>query len=129
MIGLLFMLVYLAVVIGTIVGAWKTFEKAGKPGWACLVPIYNMMVMAEIGGRPATYGLFCLIPIAGIYFAFVILIDFAKAFGQSAAFGVGLGLLAFVFFPMLGFGDARYVGPTGAKTGFAPVMPAPATVQ
>src|SRR6516165_7006115 len=58
-----------------IIGAWKVFDKAGEPGWASIVPIYNAMVIARIGGRPETDGLFTLIPIVGIYFAIVILID------------------------------------------------------
>ncbi len=37
-------------------------------------------------------------------------IDVAKAFGKGAGFGVGLALLSFIFFPILGLGDAECQG-------------------
>lgn len=91
-------------------GMWKTFEKAGKPGWAAIVPIYNVMVMAEIGGKDATYGLLCLIPVAGIVFLALILIELCKAFGKEAGYAVGMLFLPFIFWPLLGFSDAKYIG-------------------
>lgn len=103
--------VYLVVIIGlVIVPIWKVFEKAGKPGWACIVPIYGTMVMAEIGKKPSWWGLLTLIPYVGMIWGIWIVNLIAKNFGKSTGFTVGLILLPFVFWPMLGYGDAQYQG-------------------
>lgn len=115
-------IVYLGIVVAIIAGLWKAFEKAGKPGWAAIVPIYNVWVMAEIAGKPGWWGLLCLIPIVGIVVAIIISLGVATAFGKSQGFGIGLALLGFVFWPILGFGDAKYVG-AAPQRGFAPIMP------
>ena len=109
-IGILFMLIWLAVVIVVIAGMWKVFTKAGKPGWACIVPIYNIIVLLEIAGRPLWWFILFFIPIVGFVIAIVVCIDIAKAFGKGPGFGVGLALLGIIFFPILGFGDAQYQG-------------------
>lgn len=92
-------LVYIALIVLVFASWWKIFEKAGKPGWAAIVPIYNIIVLL-------------LIPCLGIVFYIIIMIDFAKSFGKDAAYAVGLILLGVVFLPMLAFGQARYVGPS-----------------
>ena len=45
-------IIELLVIVLVIAGMWKTFAKAGKPGWASIVPIYNVIVLLEIAGRP-----------------------------------------------------------------------------
>ena len=108
-IGLLFVLAVAAVFV---IGMWKTFEKAGQPGWACLIPIYNMYILMTIAGRPAWWLLLFFIPLANLVVAFIVAIDIAKAFGKSAAWGVILlGLLGGIGYLILGFGEARYLGP------------------
>jgi len=92
------------------VSGWMIFAKANKPGWACLVPIYNILVALEIVDRPWWWLLLLLIPFVNLVFALILCIDLAKAFGQGAAFGIGLLLLGFIFYPILAFGDARYLG-------------------
>jgi hypothetical protein len=113
-------LIELLIVIAAIAGLWKTFEKAGKPGWAAIVPIYNIIVMLEIAGKPLWWIVLFLIPLVNLVVAILVGIAIAEKFGKSAGFGVGLALLSFVFYPILGFGDAQYGGGT---PGFAPVMP------
>ena len=108
--GALFWVIYLAILAAVVAGAWKSFEKAGKPGWAAIVPIYNTIVAIEIAGRPIWWFILLLIPCVGIIVAIIVCIDFAAKFGKSAGFGVGLALLPFIFFPILGFGDAQYQG-------------------
>lgn len=110
--GVIFFLFYVGIIVAIIAGMWKMFVKAGKPGWACIVPIYNIIVMLEIVGRPTWWVLLMLIPCVGLVIYVIVLIDLAKSFGQSAAYAVGLLLLGFIFFPMLGFGSARYQGPS-----------------
>jgi hypothetical protein len=104
------LVVYLAVIVVSLVGLWKTFEKAGKPGWAAIVPIYNMIVLLEIAGKPIWWILLLFIPCVNIVVLVLVCIDLAKNFGQGAGFGIGLWLLPFIFYPMLGFGSAKYQG-------------------
>jgi hypothetical protein len=103
-------LIYLAIIILSIAGLWKTFAKAGQPGWAAIIPIYNVVVMLRIGGQPLWFLVLFLIPLANIFAAFATMFGIARAFGKGVGFGVGLTLLGFIFFPILGFGDARFVG-------------------
>ena len=95
-----------------IIGGWKTFVKAGQPGWAILIPIYNIYIILKIAGRPWWWLLLYLIPVVNIILAVVVAIDVAKSFGQSALFGFFLlFLLAGIGYMILGFGDYRYQGP------------------
>jgi len=112
---LLFMLLYFAVIFG-ISGLLRMgiFTKAGQPAWAAFVPIYNNLKFLEIVGRPWYWFLLLLIPFAGIAFAVIALNDLSKSFGKDAGYTVGLVLLPLVFLPMLGYGQARYLGPAAA---------------
>jgi hypothetical protein len=108
--GFVFGLLYLALIIGVIYGGWKTFEKAGKPGWAILVPIYNIIILHEIVGRDLIKILFFLVPLANIYFGITLYISLAKSFGKRDTSDY---ILAIFFWPFtLGLGNAQYVGPS-----------------
>lgn len=107
--GILFPLVMLAILILVMAGFWKTFTKAGKPGWATLVPIYNLVVMLQIAGRPVWWLLLMFIPIVNFFVTLVVSIDIAKNFGKSMGFGLGLAFLGPIFYPVLGFGSAQYM--------------------
>jgi hypothetical protein len=109
-IGIVILLIQLAIVVGVVAGVWKCFTKAGKPGWAAIVPFYNVVVMLEIAGRPIWWIVLFFIPIVSLVVMIIVMLDFAKAFGKGAGFGIGLALLGFIFFPILGFSDAQYVG-------------------
>jgi hypothetical protein len=99
-----------------IVSLWKVFTKAGQPGWAAIVPIYNIVVLLQIVGRPMWWLVLCLIPLVNLVAAIILAIDLAKSFGKGAGFGLGLIFLGFIFYPILGFGSARYSGPAAAVT-------------
>lgn len=114
-VGLTFFLVYLAIAVVAIAGMWKTFEKAGKPGWAAIIPIYNIYVLIEIVGKPTIWLLWMLIPCVNIVFSIWLLNLVSKSFGKEEGFTVGLVLLGFIFWPILGFGDARYLGPSAEE--------------
>lgn len=113
--GAIFLIVYFALIFVVIAGIWKTFAKAGKPGWAAIVPIYNIIVLLEIAGRPLWFVVLFFIPFVNVIAAIIVFIDIAKAFGKGAGFGLGLALLGFIFFPILGFGDAKYQGAPSAS--------------
>ena len=103
-------IIYLAIVV-VIAGLWKTFEKAGQPGWGCLIPIYNVYLMTQIAQKPGWWVIMFFIPLVNIIFA-IMLYEIAKRFGQGIGFTIGLILLPFIFFPMLGFGDYSYKAET-----------------
>ena len=90
---------------------WKIFEKAGREGWEGIVPFYNSWVLAEIVGKPGWVGLLTLIPYLGIVFGIYLIYLLSKSFGKGGLFTVGLIFLPFIFFPILAFGDAKYIGP------------------
>jgi hypothetical protein len=113
-------LFYLAIIVVVIAGMWKVFTKAGQPGWAAIVPIYNIVILLKIVGRPVWWLVLLLIPFVNFVILILVSIDMAKSFGKGPGFGIGLWLLSFIFYPILGFGDAQYVGPA-AGAGSAPV--------
>jgi hypothetical protein len=98
-----------------IIAQWKIYSKAGKPGWACIIPIYNVIVLLEIVGKPIWWIFLYLIPCVNIVFGIWTINLLSKSFGKEEGFTVGLILLPFVFYPILGFGDATYVGPAAAE--------------
>jgi uncharacterized membrane protein len=100
--------VYVAVAVFLIVAMWKVFVKAGQPGWACIVPLYNAYKMLKIAGKPGWWLVLLFIPLVDIVVAILTYIEIARKFGQSDAFAVGLIFLPFIFFPILGFGRATY---------------------
>lgn len=100
-------LLYLAIAVASIVGMWKVFEKAGEPGWAAIVPFYNMYVLAKIATGNGLLFLLVLIPIVGAAYLFYKL---GLAFGKSMGFIVGLILLSPVFLILLGFSEDKYQG-------------------
>ncbi|MCP3974698.1 MAG: signal peptidase I [bacterium] len=100
--------IYLAIVILVIAGLWKAFEKAGVPGWSAIVPIYNVYVMTKMANRPGWWVILTFIPLVNIVVLVIISMDIAPKYGQTAAFGVGMALLSFIFWPILGFGDAQW---------------------
>jgi uncharacterized membrane protein YhaH (DUF805 family) len=108
--GLIVAVIYLAVIVLTLAGLWKVFTKAGLPGWGAIVPIYNAYLLCKVAGRPGWWVLLLIIPIVSLIVYIIVALDIAKAFGKGSGFGIGLALLGFIFFPILGFGDARYVG-------------------
>ena len=125
--GVMAIMYLLALIVGiiVIVSMWKIFTKAGKPGWAAIVPVYREIVQLEIAGRPTWWVLLMMfVPIFLVWVAIVAAIDFAKSYGKSTGFGVLVALLPFIGLPMLAFGkDTHYVGPVAE--GLDTFTPAP----
>ena len=111
--GAIFGLIGLAMVVVVIAGMWKVFDKAGQPGWACLVPIYNLVVMLQIAGKPIWWLILFCIPLVNFVAGILVTLSLAKSFGKDVGFAIGLILLGVVFFPILGFDDSTYQGPAG----------------
>ncbi len=104
----LFMILWLAVVVLLIAALWKVFDKAGKPGWAAIVPIYNLIVLLEITGKPMWWIILMFIPFVNLIVLAMVDLSLAQSFGKGVGFGVGLLLLPFVFLPMLAWGPGSY---------------------
>ena len=104
----------LAIALLIIASIWKTFSKASEPGWAVLVPIYNVIVLLKIAGKPLWWIVLFLIPGVNFVIAILAALGVAEKFGKGAGFGIGLAFLPFIFYPILGFGDSQYVGPKTA---------------
>lgn len=108
--GLFFGIMIFSSIIGLIIiiSYWKIFKKAGKPGWASIIPIYNNIVMIQIAKLPIWFIILLFIPIANIYALFKIYIEIAKKFGKTSGFGIGMALLSVIFIPLLAFSDSKY---------------------
>ncbi|HCD42334.1 MAG TPA: signal peptidase I [Lachnoclostridium sp.] len=128
----MFLFVFLLVVcILLIVTNWKIFSKAGKPGWASLIPFYNIYIMSDIAFGNLSYFIAIMISwvvsflggfleisilsslagLASFVLYIIYCVKISKAFGKSGGFAVGLVLLPLIFFPILGLGSAEYIGP------------------
>jgi hypothetical protein len=98
--------IVLAVVL--FVAMWKVFEKAGQPGWAAIIPIYNIYILIKVAGRPGWWLILMFVPFVNFVISIIISLDVARNFGKTVGFGIGLIFLSIIFYPILAFGDARY---------------------
>jgi hypothetical protein len=125
------LVVWLAITVALVVAVWKLFTKAGQPGWASLIPIYNTITLLRITGKSGWWVLGMMVPLLNLYVIIRLVFDLARVFGRGVGFGFGLLFLFPIFVMILAFGDAQYVGPNGKRTtpspagGFAhaPVAP------
>ncbi len=115
--GILFILP-LAIVVFYIAAGWKIYQKAGQPGWASIIPIYGAYILLKIVGKPGWWLLLYFIPLVNIVYFVWTYNMLSKSFGKDEGFTVGLLLLGFVFWPILGFGSAKYLGPYGDPVAF-----------
>ena len=107
-------IVALVFAILAIIGLWKTLTKAGLPGWAAIIPLYNMYTLLKVVGRPGWWLILYFIPLVNVVIEIIVFLNLAQSFGKGAGFAVGLIFLPFIFVPILGFGADRYVGPAAA---------------
>lgn len=108
------LLVALAILVFLIASVWRVFTKAGKAGWLVLIPLVNLYVLMKIAGRPGWWLILFLIPLVNLIISILVSLDLAKSFGKGAGFGLGLAFLGPIFYPILGFGSARYNGPAAS---------------
>ena len=106
--GIVIVFLYIAIIVLMVVALWKVFEKANQPGWGAIIPIYNIILLLKIAGKPFWWLVLMFIPIISIIPGIVIPLNVAKNFGKSSMFGIGLIFLPFIFYPILAFGDAEY---------------------
>jgi hypothetical protein len=107
----IFNIIYLVFLVFFIIATWKVFAKAGKPGWAAIIPLYNTYVMLKIAGKPGWWLLLFFVPIINFIVSILLALGLAQAFGKSGTFGIiGLWLFSPIGYAILAFGDAQYVG-------------------
>ena len=121
--------VYFVLLIVMIVAYWKIFTKAGEEGWKSIIPIYNIVILLKIVGRPWWWLLLMLIPFVNLIILIIVMNDLSKSFGHGLGFTLGLIFLSVIFYLILGFGGSKYVGPGGVAASPAytpPTAPPPA---
>jgi hypothetical protein len=109
----LVVVVLVAFLVLMIASMWTIFTKAGQPGWAAIIPIYNAVVFMEIIGKPWWWILLWMIPSLNIIWVIWAWNLMVKSFGKEEGFTIGVIFLGFIFIPILAFGDSHYIGPTG----------------
>jgi uncharacterized protein DUF5684 len=105
-------IVAVAAMVFYIASMWKIYAKAGQPGWAAIIPIYNVIVLHQIVGKPLWWVLLYLVPIVNIVIGIIVTHALSLSFGKGTGFTVGLIFLGFIFYPILAWSDAQYLGPT-----------------
>lgn len=105
---LLLVVLWISIIAFAIISQWKVFTKAGQPGWACLVPIYNIIILLKIANKPTWWLLMFFIPIANIVFLIMMLNRISLSFGKSSGFTVGLIFLSIIFWGILAFDKSEY---------------------
>jgi hypothetical protein len=108
--GMVFFVIALVIALVAVASMWKIFDKAGKPGWAAIVPIYNIIVLLEIIDKPIWWIVLFFLPFVNFIALILINLELAKKFGKDGLFAVGLIILPIIFLPMLAFGSAQYQG-------------------
>lgn len=113
-----FIIICIGLAVFQIAAMWKVFTKAGQPGWAAIIPIYNVYIMTKITGKPGIWVLWMIIPLVNIVFMIWLYNMISKSYGHEEGFTVGLILLGIIFWPILGFGPSKYQGPYGNPAAF-----------
>ena len=102
------LVIMMAIAIFMIAAVWKIFTKAGQPGWAVLIPIYNAYILLKIAGKPGWWLLLMFIPLVNLVVGILAIAGLSANFGKGGGFVIGLLLLPFIFYAILGFGSAEY---------------------
>jgi hypothetical protein len=106
-------------VVLAVIATWKIYTKAGQPGWAAIIPIYNWLVLLRIIGRPWWWLLLLLVPFLNIVIYIIMMLDLAKSYGRGVGFAIGLIVFPVIWLLILGFGSSQYVGPAAGPNAIA----------
>lgn len=106
--GSVFITVALAILVLSIVATWKIFVKAGKPGWAALIPFYNIYMLVKISGHPGWWVLLYFVPIVNFVISVIVSIDLGRKFGKDPIFSVVLLWLLGIGLLILAFDSSKY---------------------
>jgi hypothetical protein len=115
--GMTFWIIWCVVILFYVVTMWKIFTKAGQPGWAAIIPIYNLVVLHQIVGKPIWWIVLYIIPLVGIIIGIIVTHALSTSLGKGTGFTVGLIFLGFIFYPILAWGESQYLGPNAGNPG------------
>jgi len=115
-IGMGVMLFYSALIVVMLISCWKIYTKAGQEGWKAIIPVYNLVVLLEIIGKPLWWLVLLFVPFVNIVVYIMVTNELSKVFNKGVGTTIGLLFLPIVFFPILGFGDAKYSKPAMPAT-------------
>ena len=110
-----------AATILVIIAEWRVFEKAGQPGWASIIPYFNFFIMLKIVNKPLWWIFWLFVPGANVVVGIWVTNLLAKSFGKNEGFTLGLIIFPFIFYPVLGFGNASFQGKAEQKKTFIQV--------
>jgi hypothetical protein len=117
--GTTMLIIEIAVIVLVIAGLWATLNKAGRPGWGAIIPIFNLYLIIKMAGRPGWWLILYLIPIVNIIIALIVAIDVSQNFGHGAGYGILLWIFPWLMYLVLGFGGAQYNQVVGRPRGQA----------
>ena len=96
------------IVVFSYAGLWGIFKKAGRPGWASIIPVYSDIVLLQMADRPIWWLFLLFLPFVNIIFNIVIWLDILRAFRKPQWHIILAVFLPFLYFPYLGFSDSEY---------------------
>lgn len=108
-VGFIFIIITVILMIISLVSMWQIYKKAGKPGWTSIIPIYGFVVMLDIVRKPIWWIVLSFIPFVNTVIMIIVLYHLAKSFGKSWLFMLGLLFFPFIFYPILAFGNSKYI--------------------
>jgi len=119
-------IIFLVFIIGTTIGHWMLFEKAGVAGWKSLIPFYSSYCVIKLVGKPTWWIVYLFIPIVNTFAYYILIFDLLRCFGKNSLTSQLIALFAaFIYLPVLGFNkDVKYLGtldqlPEEKKSAFA----------
>ena len=111
-------------VISTLVllaAMWRCFQKMGRMGWEGVIPGYNLYILFDMIYQNGWKVFMLLIPIYGLILWIKLNMELAVRFNKPRGFGVGMALLAPIFWSILAYGPAQYLDGSQAVKGEDPI--------
>ncbi len=108
--SIVFSLLFLTGIVFLFIALWKTYAKAGQPGWAVLIPFYGNFIHYRVAWGSGGFYFLSWIPFASFIVGLITDAKLSKSFGHKFGFTLGLWFFPFIFQLILGFGKKPYVG-------------------
>ena len=102
-------LIGLAYIVLLIVSWWRIYTKAGRPGWANLIPVYGAIEFFNVAWGNGAYFLFMLLPVINVLVFIITIQKLSESFGRGIGYTLGMFLLPGIFIPILGLGKDKHI--------------------
>lgn len=106
----IYTLVSITIAIVVLIAKGMVFKKAEHQGWKILIPFYNRYIFYEIATGEGIMFLLSYVPIVSFIMRCYLSYKLSKAFGKDIGYTLGLIFFPQLFYCMLGFGSAEYIG-------------------